>query len=189
MERPICPVDKLPCQKLECQNGFCAPTGNVNSFENLEASKKEADATKTLKALGFEGDNKKSTFDMEDLKESKSKKLTAQMEIAPSVGVSRVANMMATIQLQEPAAFEVLAEIISHIHGTYSDKYQSDVTDWLDTKALLLSKNGKYASIHSASKYIQRYSTTGFEKSGQLVDIYKAVHYLVFLIQRHKKFE
>lgn len=97
-----------------------------------------------------------------------------------------ITQMLYDIEIKEPLALEVINDIIKHVHATYGDKYQSDVTEWLDTKALLLSKDGKYACIHNAAKYLQRFSSTGFEKSGNIEDIRKAIHYLIFLLQRDK---
>jgi hypothetical protein len=112
------------------------------------------------------------------------------IEFADLEKLREINTMVSEIMQKELSAADVLYDVIKHIHGTYSDKYQSDVTDWLDTKALLLSKGGKVANVHSASKYIQRYSTIGFEKSENTIDLLKAIHYIMIEIQRariHKK--
>jgi hypothetical protein len=122
-----------------------------------------------------------------DRLEDKKPIITNAPILIQSVGkLQDITKMMSEISQHELGAAEVLYDVITHVWKTYGDKYQSEVTDWLDTKALLLSKNGKYANIHNASKYIQRYSTTGFEKSENIQDCMKAIHYLIFEIQRRK---
>lgn len=100
--------------------------------------------------------------------------------------ISSDLNLMAT---KEPEALEAIAEIISHVAKTYGDKYQSPVTEIVNTKALLLSENGKQANIHCALKYLQRYLTTGFEKSNNAIDLKKSVHYILFELQRRQKYQ
>lgn len=197
MKNVICPVNRLYCDKPECENGICVPTGCVNSFKNLEDLKESKSEPLSAKQLIEEEEECNAQHDKRmvggpaNLKEvnhllSEKKIIDETESMASRVpGIPHIAEMLAEIYYKEPEAYQILRDVIKHIHATYGDKYQSEVTDWLDTKALLLSKNGKYAAIHSASKYIQRYSTIGFEKSENIVDIYKAIHYLVFLIQGH----
>src|SRR5579872_2717868 len=96
-------------------------------------------------------------------------------------------KMFAEIQQKEPEAANVLYEVVKHIHGTYNDKYQSDAAKIVDTKHMLTKTDGgKFANVHSALKYIQRYISEGFPKSYQLIDLLKAIHYIVFEIQRRR---
>ena len=88
------------------------------------------------------------------------------------------------IESSELGAFYALGQLLKHIAGTYGDKYMDKNADWIQTKKLLLSKNGKFANLHSAGKYMQRYSTTGFAKSDNIADLLKAIHYLMFEYQR-----
>ena len=89
---------------------------------------------------------------------------------------------------KEPEAFKAIAELVNQIAKTYSDKYQSPVIEIVNTKALLLGKDGKQANIHCALKYLQRFLSEGFEKSNNPTDLLKAIHYLIFEYQRMKKF-
>lgn len=104
-----------------------------------------------------------------------------------SVATREAVLNLKLIYEKEPEAFNAIAEVIKHVSGTYGDKYQSDVTEYVDTKQLLLGKDGKFPNLHCALKYVQRYSTVGFEKSEQPIDLKKAIHYLLFELQRKNK--
>ncbi len=100
---------------------------------------------------------------------------------------TNVIKQLELIREKEPEAFEALSGIVEHIANTYGEKYQAQDVLWVDTKKLLTqSKDGKFSNLHSAGKYVQRYSTTGFDKSENPVDLRKAIHYLLFEIQRKK---
>jgi hypothetical protein len=92
-----------------------------------------------------------------------------------------IVSKIQSIREKDPDMFRALDELMNHLYSTYSDKYQAVKVPWLDTKVLLTNHpEAKLANIHSASKYIQRYSTVGFVKSEQKIDLHKAIHYLLF---------
>jgi len=100
---------------------------------------------------------------------------------------TEVIKQLELIREKEPEAFEALCGVVKHVANTYGEKYQAQDVLWVDTKKLLTtSKDGKFANLHSAGKYVQRYSTKGFDKSENVVDLRKAIHYLLFEIQRKK---
>ncbi len=89
------------------------------------------------------------------------------------------------INEKEPEVGTALAMVISHIAGTYSDKYAKGQKEGIDTKTMLYGeKSGKWINIYQVERYLQRYITEGSNKSYLIKDIEKAVHYLVFEITR-----
>lgn len=101
--------------------------------------------------------------------------------------IEAIKHHLDVIASKEPEVIEVIYEVIEHVANTYSDKYQSEAAEVVDTKALLLSKSGKVANLHSAMKYLQRYLSEGFEKSNIRLDVKKAIHYLIFELQRRER--
>jgi hypothetical protein len=73
-------------------------------------------------------------------------------------------------------------KFITYLESTYGDKYEGDTNNYAKQK--LLSKEGKSANIFTALKYIKRYDTVGYKKSENIQDLYKAMHYLLFELQR-----
>jgi len=80
----------------------------------------------------------------------------------------------------------VLSELIHYIATTYKDKYE-DAGNGNMSRDFLISTPTPHATCFNALKYIQRYTTTGFAKSGKIVDVHKAIHYLLFELQRSKQ--
>jgi hypothetical protein len=77
-------------------------------------------------------------------------------------------------------------EILHHVEKTFKDKYQNSV---IDTMPFLMEKDHGHAiNVFNSVKYLSRYMTTGFEKSRNKVDLYKAAHYIIFEIIRNNKY-
>ena len=77
---------------------------------------------------------------------------------------------------------DILAEISLHLDGTNDDKYFAAT---VRTNELILSKNlGMGFNIGNAIKYLSRYTTTGYSKSGARKDLKKAIHYIMFELLR-----
>lgn len=84
----------------------------------------------------------------------------------------------------EPEAAEALAMTVSHIAGTYADKY-ADGEKVIDTKKMLYGEDhGAAINIYQVTRYLQRYITRGHKKSRLIRDLEKAVHYLIIEITR-----
>jgi hypothetical protein len=80
----------------------------------------------------------------------------------------------------------VIANLMEYLTTTYSDKY-TDTSSPLNTKDFLYHDlHGKSVNMFSAVKYMKRYMTSGYGKSGNPVDLYKAIHYLLFELARIK---
>lgn len=80
---------------------------------------------------------------------------------------------------------EATANVISHIKSTHQDKYEAEIVPALDLYGLMrYSQHGKGFNIGNASKYLKRYLTSGFEKSSNPNDLYKAAHYILLEISR-----
>jgi hypothetical protein len=81
---------------------------------------------------------------------------------------------------------DVTADLIEYLKTTYSDKY-TDTSSPLDTKAFTYHpQHGTAVNMFCASKYMQRYMTNGYSKSNNPVDLFKAIHYLLFELARLK---
>lgn len=94
-----------------------------------------------------------------------------------------VIESLELINSKEPEVAQAISEVIKHIAGTYSDKY--DVTkSVINTKTFLYGKDGAILNTYQVSRYLQRYNTQGNAKSSLPKDLLKAVHYLVFEITR-----
>ena len=78
----------------------------------------------------------------------------------------------------------VMADVMEYLKTTYKDKY-TDPNSPLDTKRFLYHEtHGKSVNMFCASKYMQRYMTEGFDKSGNPIDLMKAIHYILFELSR-----
>ena len=81
---------------------------------------------------------------------------------------------------KEPELLVVVAEVLNHIANTYQDKYEGS-KDLLNTKAQLYHPiRGASINTYQISRYLQRFMSEGFEKSGNKNDMMKIVHYAVF---------
>lgn len=79
----------------------------------------------------------------------------------------------------------VLSDLLGYIASTYKDKYEAAGKANM-AKDFLVHSESSDTAIFNALKYLQRYSTKGFAKSGKIVDVQKAIHYLLFELQRSK---
>lgn len=75
----------------------------------------------------------------------------------------------------------VLADLIDYIISTYGDKYEKSN---IPVGPFIVSQYGKGYNCGNALKYLSRYCTEGYEKSDNVKDIFKAIHYLLFEIKR-----
>lgn len=83
----------------------------------------------------------------------------------------------------EPEMLVALNMLIKHVAGTYNDKYAKG-SQTIDTKKMLYSESGKVINIYQVCRYLQRYSTEGCKKSNLMIDLEKAIHYLLFEMTR-----
>jgi len=93
---------------------------------------------------------------------------------------------LASIGAKEPELAQALCMLIEHIGGCYSDKYEKGI-ETIDTKTMLYGKDGAILNTYQVARYLQRYNTSGSNKSGLLKDVLKGAHYLVFEITRRIK--
>lgn len=80
--------------------------------------------------------------------------------------------------------YETLMEFMAHLSGTFRDKYVEEAP-FIDTKRLI--NHPRHAvgyNIGNAAKYLQRYASEGYEKSGQKKDLMKAAHYILMELNR-----
>ena len=76
---------------------------------------------------------------------------------------------------------QVLAEIELHIAKCGNDKYEKSP---IDPKPFINSIYGKGFNIGNAVKYLSRYCATDGNKCSQREDLLKAVHYIIFELER-----
>jgi len=86
---------------------------------------------------------------------------------------------------KDPEFMLGLTDLLAYLATTYSDKYEAARKTNYGKRFLIESKSPD-TTIFNTMKYIQRYATTGFEKSQNIKDVYKAIHYLLFEIERKR---
>jgi len=91
-----------------------------------------------------------------------------------------------TIKEKDIDFFDRMCDVINYFASTYSDKYEATSRGTMAKNFMLFSDSPDVA-IFNSFKYLQRYCTTGFEKSRNTKDLYKAVHYILFELQRNHK--
>jgi hypothetical protein len=82
----------------------------------------------------------------------------------------------------DPMMGDALASLLSHIAGTYGDKYEDDGCPLVDIYGLKYG-GGLVSSgfnVGNAIKYLKRYLTYGYEKSYNPTDLKKAIQFLLF---------
>lgn len=72
-------------------------------------------------------------------------------------------------------------EIKAYHLSTLEDKYEAGNSNM---SQIMSDTHGKSINTFSASKYINRYMTEGFDKSDNRKDVIKAIHYLLFELAR-----
>lgn len=88
---------------------------------------------------------------------------------------------------KEPEMLEAISELIEHISNTYQDKYEGS-KKLLDTKNQLYHPSrGASINTYQISRYLQRFMSEGFQKSGNKSDLKKICHYALFDIIRMNK--
>lgn len=93
---------------------------------------------------------------------------------------------METIRIADFEFAKTIEEVIEYLASTYKDKYTKSP---FKTKAMLYGEHGAPINIFQVQKYCGRYLTEGFEKSHNIKDLYKSIHYLLFELARRKKNE
>jgi hypothetical protein len=78
---------------------------------------------------------------------------------------------------------EVLFELHNYIDSTNNDKYESE--SYIDTQKMMLEGTGEY-QLMNVAKYLRRYNSKGYEKSQNINDLFKALHYIMIEIARRK---
>lgn len=99
---------------------------------------------------------------------------------------SKFSDDLNTIMEKDTELFDCIVDLVSYLRTTYGDKYEATTRPNIGRDFLLGSQSGDTACFNSI-KYLQRYCTVGFEKSNNPKDLYKAVHYILFELQRRSK--
>lgn len=86
----------------------------------------------------------------------------------------------------DPFLLLSLAKVAEHVNSTFKDKYQEDNPAMDLTGLMRTSELGLGYNVGSASAYLKRYMTKGFTKSYNPEDLIKAIHYLLFELDRRE---
>jgi len=81
---------------------------------------------------------------------------------------------------------DVMVDLLEFLKTTYSDKYETADTPIRAKEFLYDRDHGTAVNMFCSSKYLQRYLTQGFDKSNNPMDLFKAIHYILFEIARVK---
>ena len=94
-------------------------------------------------------------------------------------------DLLLTQEVNEESdvVFDAMLEVMDYHDSTLEDKYEG-VEGNSNMSQIMSDAHGKSINTFSASKYINRYMTEGFEKSDDRKDIVKAIHYLLFELAR-----
>lgn len=93
-------------------------------------------------------------------------------------------DALAIIGDKEPEFLLAVAETLNHLAKTYQDKYEGS-KGLLDTKAQLYHpERGAVINPYQIARYLQRFMSEGFQKSGNKNDMMKIIHYALFDIVR-----
>lgn len=119
--------------------------------------------------------------------------ITSEVEIgddpdAEEIHMSlRLDKALHNIYRKDYELMKVIVDVMEYISSTYGDKYENAELPNL-SKEILINTGvlGKGANVFNVFKYVQRYATTGFKKSDNVQDLYKALHYTMFELQRRK---
>jgi hypothetical protein len=97
---------------------------------------------------------------------------------------SQVEDDLFTIYNKDLEFYSELEKLIKYLASTYNDKYEES------SKYVFVPKEGltKEVALWNTSKYLRRYSTTGFTKSEDTRDVLKAIHYLLMENKRKNKY-
>lgn len=107
-------------------------------------------------------------------------------EISMSNDVLKLAMDLDNIQQKDPELFQCLEYLIEFLLANLKDKYEGSSLPNISKQLLMNDELGKGANIFTVVKYLQRYATTGFSKSENPIDLLKAIHYILFEVQRTK---
>ena len=129
----------------------------------------------------------KADFELADRKEPELEEIITaaiQKQIDDEMTQSKEFNKaLDTIDFFDPFLMEALSDTIDHISGVF-EKHHYERQDIRDDFSYHPSDVGKGFNIGSARKYLQRYMTEGYEKSNNPMDLYKAIHFLLFELSR-----
>jgi hypothetical protein len=124
------------------------------------------------------------TMEAESMVKASIQKIQSEMKENAELIYSRLGE----IEHFDVEVFEALGLAIDHVADTYKDKYE--VAGEADLSGLMRdSPHAAGFNVGNAMKYCKRYLTKGFEKSGNVNDLYKAIHYLLYQIIAHKNAE
>jgi hypothetical protein len=92
---------------------------------------------------------------------------------------------LTTLHTKDLAFSEQVSYLLDYLASTYSDKYE-DGDENIAREIMMESKSCEvtYFNIH---KYLKRYETKGFGKSQTREDLWKAIHYILFELQRNEQ--
>lgn len=134
------------------------------------------------KSLNLSKEDKKLADKM--FRENAVKKAAEEAEKAFDKQIDNAFDELGTLSGNDPFLLISMAKVAKHINKTFNDKYNDD-TPAVDLQGLMRhSPHGRPFNIGNACKYLRRYLTDGFAKSNDTEDLLKAVHYILFELDR-----
>jgi hypothetical protein len=79
---------------------------------------------------------------------------------------------------KDPRLYDCLVDFARYLKSVYGDKYFRKGIEVDPNVFTVSSKYGKGFNMGNACKYISRYLSEGYEKSSDVEDLMKAIHYL-----------
>lgn len=105
--------------------------------------------------------------------------------LAEDIRMNEFSHNLNLIYKKDSGLMEVLTDLTAYLATTFGDKYEATKRPNF-SKAFLHNSNSPDVAIFNTMKYLQRYTTVGFDKSANIKDVYKAIHYLLFELERAK---
>lgn len=90
------------------------------------------------------------------------------------------------IREKDPDMLKALVHLLLYVGSCYGDKYEKGGMHNFSKEVTQHPDLGKGANLFTTLKYLQRYISTGFAKSGNPEDLMKSMHYILFELMRTK---
>jgi hypothetical protein len=167
----------LICEKFICSR-YSRSDGESICFKKISSSRK-------LKPFFTNKDGKIKTSSGQSFPIKKNPEVKTKVVQKHSISVTdKAIEYLRQIGEAEPEMLVALTDVLKHVSNTYSDKYEG-AKNILDTKKQLYHpKRGQIINIYQISRYLQRFMSEGYQKSGNTNDIKKIIHYALFELIR-----
>lgn len=108
------------------------------------------------------------------------------MQLLISDEAIHFATVADNIREKDKEMFKALVHLLLYVGSCYGDKYEKGGMHNFSKEVTQHPDLGKGANLFTTLKYLQRYISTGFAKSGNPEDLMKSMHYILFELMRTK---